>query len=370
MEAVGGGGGRLDIFTEYAIFTAVVKMTESVKLEGPFKAEALRVLRATPGLSVERRSSIPQGADAVIRFAGTHKLIAVQFKQRVNAGTAWQIVHYAETRPDLPLMLVAGQSTAESRAILKKHGIGLVDGLGNAHVELPGLLFHLESPSRPRRGKTVAPRLRGKAGVIAQALLLRPDRAWRIKDLTNEAAVSAGLAHRVLRRLEDDGIVKAEGTGPKTVRHVLNASALLDLWAEEERSRTLRTPGFVLAQTPRQLLEKVAKALEQAEIDHATTGAAAANLLAPFVTAIPVIELWVTALATFDALGQSIGFEQVSDGANVALLQQKDDTPLAFRERRSGVWLANRYRIYVDLLKDPRRGREQAQHLRNEVIGH
>jgi hypothetical protein len=68
-------------------------------------------------------------------------------------------------------------------------------------------------------------------------------------------------------------------------------------------------------------------------------------------------------------LPESLGFEQGEDGANVNFLQEKYDTPLAFRERRNGIWLANRFRIYVDLLRDPRRGREQAQHLRSEVIG-
>jgi hypothetical protein len=31
--------------------------------------------------------------------------------------------------------------------------------------------------------------------------------------------------------------------------------------------------------------------------------------------------------------------------------------------------VVNRFRLYVDLLDDPRRGREQADNLRREVIG-
>ena len=46
-----------------------------------------------------------------------------------------------------------------------------------------------------------------------------------------------------------------------------------------------------------------------------------------------------------------------------------DDTPLAFREKAKGLWVANRFRLYGDLRSDPRRGREQADHLRQEVIG-
>ena len=50
-------------------------------------------------------------------------------------------------------------------------------------------------------------------------------------------------------------------------------------------------------------------------------------------------------------------------------LQAKDDAPLAFREPVDGLWLANCFRLYADLRRDPRRGREQAEHLRREVIG-
>jgi hypothetical protein len=59
----------------------------------------------------------------------------------------------------------------------------------------------------------------------------------------------------------------------------------------------------------------------------------------------------------------------VTDGQNVVFLQAKDDAPLAFREKRNGLWLANRFRLYADLRRDPRRGREQADNLRREVIG-
>jgi hypothetical protein len=39
-----------------------------------------------------------------------------------------------------------------------------------------------------------------------------------------------------------------------------------------------------------------------------------------------------------------------------------------FRERHDGSWLADIFRIYIDLRADPRRGREQADRLREEVI--
>src|SRR5258707_15799502 len=103
-----------------------------------------------------------------------------------------------------------GETTAEAREILQEHGIGVIDGLGHAHIELPGLLFHLEG-HRSRR-QTWPTRLNGKAGVVAQALLVHPERGWQVQELAEEAGVSLGLAHRVLARLADEGVVTAEGS--------------------------------------------------------------------------------------------------------------------------------------------------------------
>jgi hypothetical protein len=77
----------------------------------------------------------------------------------------------------------------------------------------------------------------------------------------------------------------------------------------------------------------------------------------------------VAATAAPEELLDAAGADPVTDGQNVVFLQGKDDTPLAFREEVDDLWVANRFRLYADLRRDPRRGREQADHLRQEVIG-
>ncbi len=196
----------------------------------------------------------------------------------------------------------------------------------------------------------------------------QPDRDWTVQDLARDAGIATGLAHRVLARLEAKGIVAVEGTGPKRVRRVTNPTALLDLWAEEQVDRPMRTLGHVLAQTPQQLIEQLGANLGHADIDYALTGAAGASLVAPFVTAIPVVDVWVAATAAPEELHDDAATDPVNEGQNVVFLQAKDDTPLAFREETNDVWVANRFRLYADLRRDPRRGREQADHLRQEVI--
>jgi hypothetical protein len=343
----------------------VVKQDNSVKLAGAFSADALRVLREVPGLAVV---SVPAerdlGLDAVLEFAGSAARVAVQVKSRVSAAAAWQVVRGAGA---LPVLVVAGETTADAREILRQHGVGVVDGLGNVHVELPGLLIH-QAGGRPRQEARPA-RLDGKAGVCALALLAGPGRGWQVRELAEAAGVSAGLAHRVLTRLEAEGVVAAEGTGRYRVRRVADPGALLDLWAEENRYRPVRTRAYLLAQGHRRLVTELGSGLERGGFGYAVTGAAAASLVAPFVTAVPVTEVWVTATAAAGDMIAAAGAAAVADGHNVVFLQARDDTPLAFREQAAGVWVASRFRLYADLRRDPRRGREQADRLRQEVIG-
>lgn len=346
-----------------------MKKPKIVKIEGPLAAEALRILRQIPGIQAEAQ---PRGyagrPDFVLHFAGRREPVLIEVKRTANAATARQLIATAGARPKRPLILIAGETTAEARDILDEHGIGVIDGLGNAHVELPGLLLHIQG-DRPRRQTQPATKLRGKAGVVAQALLLEHERPWQIDELAQRANVSVGLAHRIMKRLQDEGVAVAEGVGPQRVRRIPNPAALLDLWTEEMEEKPRRTFAHLLAQTPRALVEELGTNLARAGFDHALTGAAAAMRLAPFVTAVPVAEVWVNATTAPDALCDGAHADPVTEGHNVVFLQAKDDAPLAFREKMDNQWLANRFRIYADLRRDPRRGREQADNFRREVIG-
>lgn len=366
--------GSLDLFTILYIFTVIVNKRDVVKIIGPFDAGALRILRETPGMVVDHTpGTANRGDDTILRYAGTQARVTVEIKRRVSAAIAWQLVHHhAQAAPHSRVLLIAADTTQEARKILREHGIAVIDGLGNAHIEIPGLYFHLEGRRRLERTAAESPptRLRGRAGVAAQALLLQPGREWKVQDLALETRISAGLAHRVLARLERDGTVTAVGAGPTRRRRVTDPTALLDVLAEESTERTTRTLGFLLAQTPGQLIKSLGTNLNRSGIEYALTGAAAGSLIAPFVTAIPIIDVWVEATTAPEALYEAAQATPVEEGHNLVFLQAKDDSPLAFREKaKGGLWVANRIRMYADLRQDPRRGQEQADHLRREVIG-
>ena len=350
-----------------------MKKAEVVKIEGNLGPEALRILRDVPGVAVEKPPGGDGGGpgDAVLRFGRAAEPVALAVRRQANAATAWQLVQQARSAPAATLLVVAATTTAEARAILGRHGVAVVDGLGNAHVELPGLVLHTEGRARGggERAQLQA-RLAGKAGVAAQALLLDPGRDWKVQDLAGEAHISIGLAHRVLARLEREGLIAAEGAGPGRVRRLVDPTALLDLWAEENMDRGVqRARAYRLARDPRELAGAVSAGLDAAGIGHAVTGAAAAALVAPFVTAVPVSEIWVDPVVALDDVVAASDAEAVDTGANLVFVQANGDEPLAFRRQVESTWIVNPVRLFADLRRDPRRGREQAESVRQEVIG-
>lgn len=345
-----------------------------MNIEGPLEKEVLRLLQEIPGVTAHPMAATRHRPDIVVRAGDVTHVVEVKAQRTTNAGDARQLVEYARHLPtSTHLLLVARTTTDEARRILEEEGVGVIDTQGNMRVEFPGLFLWTEgrpAPAARERNNQPPVKLTGKAGIAAQALLLEPHRRWRVHDLAKAADVSVGLAHRVLARLEREQLLEVEGAGPKRTRRVQGRAALLDLWAEEMRDRHIKQiRGFRLARDPRGQAKTLSRALAEANIEHAVTGPAGAARLAPFITAIPVTDIWIADTVALADVAAAIRADVVQEGHNIILRQATGDGPLAFRTKVDEVWTANRFRLFLDLRQDPRRGREQADRLREGVIG-
>jgi AraC-like DNA-binding protein len=354
-----------------------VKNATSVKNER-LAAWAVTLLRALPGAPVIGEALPGSTDDGSLRFSDTALVLRVEQKAHVDAVVAHSIETGHAVRPE-PLLVVARSTTSGAREILEAQGIAYVDAAGNAAIDLPGL--HVRTGSLVRSGSFTAgavivpapaapglPRLAGKAGLIAQALILEPDRAWTLDAMANRAGVSTALAHRVFSRLERVTVLAADGRGPRKTRRVVSPAALLDLWAEEAvEPKERRTPAYALLRGDG--ARAVSSRLEEHQLLHAVTGVAAAARHVPFLTSILVTEVRVTAARTPAEVAAATDARLVEDGANIVFVQGPDDAELRFRREVEGVWLAAETRVYLDAYRDPRRGAEQAREYRNQVFG-
>ncbi len=238
-------------------------------------------------------------------------------------------------------------------------------------LSAPAMLIRLQDEATPPAEaprKTL--RLSGAAGGVALALLSDPTRDWKVADLAAEGHVSLGAAQNTVVALEAAGLLERSGLGPATRRRVTDAGALLDRYAHDAAAdRKVVARGFVLndgaVDTMRAASQRLAGG---AGVEAWFTGVAAAQLLAPHITAVRRFEVWITAPYSADVVLDALGAMLVDDGANLIVMRGRRAVTVG-AECQDGVHRVSVFRMYADALANPARGEEQAEHLRETVIG-
>lgn len=327
----------------------------------------LRAELAAGGTLIEFRE---RDANLVIRTPdGQTVMCETEMRTSLDSAAAYRLAARAQVS-DGRLLVFAHRATKTARDVLRAAHVGLVTE-SYAHVSLPSALIHIDRPSASVQRRENRPgRLTGKAALVAEALLVGGQRAWQVQEVAERAKISTSLAHRVLARLEKEQIVVSQGTGPHRVRSLAQPSALLDLWAEEAGNPVRRrTDVYMFVASAAELVPTVLRKLNTADLRFAVTGAAAAMSLVPHLTTIPSVDVWIPAAASPRDIAERLGGAVVDRGHNVTLLQSRDDSPLAFASTEAAAPRVSTFRLYIDLLRDQKRGEEQAARLREEVLG-
>ncbi len=244
------------------------------------------------------------------------------------------------------------------------------------HIHLPdaGLSIHVEeigfAPSDAAPSALTS--LGGASGAVVLALLESPDSEHKVTTLAGRVGVSPATAQRVLFGLEADGLLAAAGRGPNKVRTLTNPSALLDRYAADAvADRRLALRCRIIGDDPIEIVERAAEALGRASVLYCVTGAAAALLEAPALTAVHRPELWIQGPRTPEYLLRAVDGLASDDGGNLILWRATTRGPMALCRYGESphLRLAAKSRVYVDLLAGSQRGREQAEVYRERIIG-
>lgn len=347
--------------------------------------EALRTV-VDPALTVVQDGPVPVGQSPghpdvifVGEVEGRSVTIVVEAKAhgypRDMRAAADQLAHFMkQARPvphEVPVvpMVVAPAISLGGRAVLRERGVGYWDRGGSLYLKLPGALYDIDRPPPPAAGRQRRAPYRGRAAQVVHALLHQPERAWHVGDLAAAAEVSPYTAHQVLTALERELWVDKEGSGPRAVRHLREPGALLDAWAGAHRLEDYTHRRFhAWSQSPKALRREVTASLDTAGVEYALTLAAGAELVAPFATDSGRLAVLVPARADLAGVIREVGLRPAEEGDNVAFLAAGDRAPLLFRQRVGDAWVASDAQLYRDLWAWPRRGREQARHLRAERL--
>jgi hypothetical protein len=176
------------------------------------------------------------------------------------------------------LLLLAPHVRTQHAAVLERAGIDYIDLAGNAHLQAPGLLVHVEG-RRPLKEPVRAPGRPHKAWVkTVMALLIRPELLNApYRTIAEQADVALGTIGACMNDLGQRGVLVDRKAG----RQLTDRPALVALWVnayvEALRPKLKERRLQVRAEGKPELVARLADVLVKRGTPWALTGADAAH---------------------------------------------------------------------------------------------
>ncbi|MDO9538014.1 MAG: type IV toxin-antitoxin system AbiEi family antitoxin [Thermoplasmata archaeon] len=297
-----------------------------------------------------------------VRQAGKQYTLLVMVK---SSGTPGAIAEFAGkakawgTRLSGYPVLVAPLISSRGRELCKTLGLGFVDLSGNVFLKFNGILIEKWGKEGVAREKRLQKHLfSAKATWVIRRLLSEPERKWKFEELSTKADVSIGQAYKVVNKLVSEGYLEKE----RGSINLLRPGELLDAWAEIYRFDGQEISGYYC---PLKDQDEIFKGLKSMQ-NYALTLGSAASLIAPFVRSTDV---FIYVKNDIDKLIDALNLKPVEFGGNVYLVKPRDLAVFADAQTINGLITVSNIQLYLDLYNYPMRGREQAEHLREQVMG-
>ena len=263
-------------------------------------------------------------------------------------------------------VVIAPYLSPAAQEICRQEDIGFLDFEGNCRLVFDGVFIERAVPLRPaterREIKSIfAP----KSAQLLRLLLRDPKRHWKVAELAEQTRVSFGHVSNVRHALIDREWARVDPEGLV----VINPDALLDSWrAVYERSQGRRLPFYTTLHGSA-LQQRLPEILAQANRkgDAMLASFSAAQWLAPY--ARTNMSYFYANDKGLSVLRERLDLSTPARGENVVVLQIEDQG--LFRdavEPAPHVRCTSPVQTYLDLYVAGERGREAADHLREEKL--
>lgn len=274
----------------------------------------------------------------------------------------------AATRRGRPDIVVARHMSPGAREVLAEAGIGWVDETGAA--EIASGMIVVSRTGRPPKPAELPKRWTPSVVAVAEALLCGVKATVAA---TEEATgLSNGSCTTALRVLTNFGLLDADaGRGRDSARRVVDDDRLLDVYASavEDLPPPISLQCGVTWRDTIVGLTKTGESWERAKIAWASTGAVAAAVIAPHLTTVSSVVVYVNAdtILDLEAAAAAAGLRPI-EGGRLTLKPFPTVTAKRLATMIDGLWVVPWPRAYVDVRAVGVRGEDAAEHLR-EVVG-
>jgi hypothetical protein len=240
-------------------------------------------------------------------------------------------------------------------------GIAWLDLSGNARIFAPGLHILVEGkPNLFKRRGRPSSAFAPKSSRITRWLLMHPEAPLTQREIARATDTDEGYTSKVVGRLEHDGLIVKDRDGAIKAR---DPGLLLEAWRETyDFSKHHIIRGHVAARSGDALLRNMADSLNDASVEFAVTGLAAAWLLDRFV-GFRIATIYL-AVDPPPELLNALSFREEDRGANVWLVVPNDEGVFHGAAEVEGIPCVHPLQAYLDLGAHPERAAEAAKKLR------
>jgi len=251
-----------------------------------------------------------------------------------------------------------------SREICKKLDVGYIDLFGNIYIDLPQIHIEKESNKTKEVEKKKQKQLFSPVATrIIRSLLTKPEEKWTIQLLSEKSQVSLGYAHRIVEKLIDKKFLE-RNNDYKLI--LIDKSRLLDIWRDNYtfKNNTIYS-YYTFEKNKDTLFNKIKKASKSIKSSYAFTLHSGASFIAPYVR-YNDIHLYIK--SNMDQMIQILDLRPVESGANIYLIEPYDQGVMQNLQMIKGNAIVSNIQLYLDLYSYPKRGKEQAEKIREEKI--
>lgn len=337
----------------------------------PWDERAVSALQAVmrDALRDVRRPESPH-RDVIVSLDGADFLV-----RWLPVGLPHQVAAALHGQPQ-PDILAAPSMSPGARKAASDAGVGWVDESGAADIYYrnpsAGTTIMIETRGTPPIPLDTRLGWRPATLAVCEALLAGAADPT-VSSVTQAVGISTGSATVALKFLEKEGhLVSAVARGPESARQIVDRDVLLDAYAvavERLRSPISLRVGILWRHPVADAID-FGQIMARHNIPWAATGALAATQLAPVLTEVAPLELYVPGRTPSDLgrVAHAAGLRAIDGGR---LLLRPFPTPAGAKLSkedvhgfRSMLWP----RVYADLRTTGVRGEDAAQHLREEMM--
>lgn len=264
-------------------------------------------------------------------------------------------------------LIVGDHLSRFTRERATEANVSWVDATGAADVRLPGVV--VIKPDTPLSPAPTTPVARWNQSTIGTAEAVLTGVTPTVTSVHEATGLSRGAVTNALRVLTDTGLLTATAArGRSSARSVPSLDALLDAYTVAINSKRVgRSLHVGLVGDLMDGLARVGSRWDTAGIGWAATGAAAAHQLAPTLTDISTVTVYVRAAnpAQLEGIADH-GDVRAIKGGRLVLRPFPNPTVDRLAKRVAGIRVVSWPRAYVDVHQDGVRGPDAAAHLREE----